>query len=120
MREKEMTCIVCPIGCQLKVVQDDGGVSVSGHTCPKGKTYGVAEMTDPRRMVTFSVAVDGGQMPLVSVKTQQPIAKDRMFDVVAELRKLRLKAPIEIGDTILHNVAGTDVDIVATRQIRCV
>ena len=117
MQEKEMTCIVCPIGCQLKVTQDAQGVRVSGNTCPKGEVYGIAEMTDPRRMVTLSVAVAGGQLPLVSVKTRQPVPKGKIVAVVGELRKLRLQAPVHIGDVVRANIADTGVDVVATREI---
>ena len=115
---RELTCIRCPIGCQLTVaVEENGTVSVSGNSCPRGAQYGAAEVTNPTRIVTSSVRVDGGELPLVCVKTASDIPKDKIFDVMKEIRSCRVSAPVKTGDVLIRNVAGTGADIVATRTV---
>ena len=114
---QELTCIRCPMGCHLTVEIDGENVTVTGNTCPRGEEYGRLEVTAPVRTVTSSVRVDGGTLPLVSVKTASDIPKDKIFDVMAEIRKCRVKAPVHVGDVLIGNVAGTGADIVATRTV---
>lgn len=118
METRELICINCPMGCNL-TVQIDGGevVSVTGNTCPRGKAYGITEVTHPVRMVTSIVPVENGTIPMVSCKTAQPVDKDKMFDVVQALAKVTANAPVHIGDVLLADAAGTGVDIIATREI---
>ncbi|MCD8122332.1 MAG: DUF1667 domain-containing protein [Clostridiales bacterium] len=118
MKQKELICIGCPMGCAL-VVEWDGKqvVSVTGNTCPRGDVYARKEVTNPTRIVTSSVCVDGGELKMVSVKTNEDIPKDKIFEIMNEIRKTTVKAPIQIGDVILSNVAGTGVDVVATKHV---
>jgi CxxC motif-containing protein len=115
---EEMVCIVCPVGCRLKAERTQGGIRVTGSTCQKGEKYAMEEMTNPVRTVTTSVPVEGGQMGLLSVKTRNPVPKASIHEILRQLRGVKLFAPVHIGDVILHNAAGTGVDIVATRSIR--
>ncbi len=115
--KQELTCIRCPMGCHLTVEIDGGNVTVTGNTCPRGAEYGKKEVTAPTRTVTSSVRVEGGELKLVSVKTASDIPKDKIFDVMAEIRQCRVKAPVHAGDVLIANVAGTGADIVATRSV---
>ena len=117
MEIRELTCIRCPIGCQLTVTVDGDNVRVEGNNCPRGAEYGVKEVTNPTRIVTSSVRVEGGELPLVSVKTATDIPKDKIFDVMEEIRALTVKAPVHTGDVLIRGVAGTDSDIVATKTV---
>ncbi len=113
---KELTCICCPLGCQISVTMKGGEIlSVTGNTCPRGDAYARKELTAPTRIVTSSVKVEGGTV--VSVKTASDIPKDKIFDIVRELKTVTVKKPVYIGDTVLKNVAGTGVDIVATSEV---
>ncbi|WP_138203348.1 DUF1667 domain-containing protein [Haloimpatiens lingqiaonensis] len=115
---RELTCIGCPMGCSLEVKIENGEVvEVKGNTCPKGKTYAEKECTNPTRIVTSSVKVEGGVIDAVSVKTENDIPKDRIFQCIDELRGVVVKAPIKIGDVVLKNVAGTGINIIATKQV---
>lgn len=115
---RELICIGCPLGCPLTVELSDGEVvSVTGNTCPNGDKYARKEVTDPRRTVTSTVKVSGGVLPVVSVKTQQDIPKNKIFDCMKELSTIEIKAPVHIGDVVLENVAGTGVNVVATKEI---
>ncbi|MEX1378064.1 MAG: DUF1667 domain-containing protein [Eubacteriales bacterium] len=117
MEKREITCIVCPVGCEMKATKDGDKIVVVGNGCKRGYTYAVDEMTNPKRMVTSSVVVKGGDMPLVSVKTSQPIPKEKIEEVLKEIKAIELKAPVKIGTPIIKSAAGTDVDIVATRNV---
>ena len=118
MESKNLTCICCPLGCALKVDMEGSEVKeVTGNGCKRGKEYGAKEVTNPTRIVTSSVIVTGALCKAVPVKTASDIPKARVFDVVRALKGVSVSAPVHIGDVILSNVAGTDVDIVATKEI---
>lgn len=118
MEERNLTCISCPMGCPLTVVMNDGEVvSVSGNTCKRGDIYARKEVTNPTRIVTTTVEVEGGSADMVSVKTKEDIPKGKVFDCVKALKGIVVPAPVHIGDVIVENVAGTSVDIVATKNV---
>ncbi len=114
---KKFICINCPLGCHLEVDDSDpNDIKVSGNTCPRGKIYAINEITAPKRMVTSSVPVSRSDLLRVSVKTSQPIPKDKIFDCLNEIKKAHAEAPVAIGDVIVSNVCGTGIDVVATRN----
>ncbi|MBD8932280.1 MAG: DUF1667 domain-containing protein [Ruminococcus sp.] len=118
MKRKELICIGCPMGCPIVVEMEDGKVlSVTGNTCPRGESYARKEVTNPTRIVTTTVRVDGGKVPMINVKTERDIPKDKIFECIAALRGVTMKAPIHIGDIILENVADTGVNIVAAGNV---
>jgi len=110
-------CIGCPLGCRLEVEEDSKGdiVEVRGFSCRKGKTFAEREHTDPRRMVTTTVAVSGGRWARLPVRTATEIPKDRLWDVIESLRSVRLVAPVERGQVVVADAEGTGVAVVATR-----
>ena len=115
--EQTITCISCPVGCRMSV-QVEGGevVSVAGNTCKRGETYARQECVAPERMVTAVIPVEGSAMPL-SVKTRTPIPKAKIQDCMAALAKVRLAAPVNMGDVVLPDVCGTGVDVIATKSV---
>lgn len=117
MEKKELICIGCPMGCRMAVTMEQGQVTeVSGNTCKRGEAYARKEVTNPTRIVTSTVRVEGGILPVVSVKTREDIPKGKIFDCVEALKELVVKAPVAIGEVLLADAAGTGVDIVATRE----
>ena len=118
MEHKDLTCICCPLGCQITVELENGEViSVIGNTCKRGDDYARKEVTSPTRIVTSTVKVRGGNAPTVSVKTKSDIPKNKIFDCVKALKEVVAQAPVSIGDVVLADVAGTGVDIVATKDV---
>ncbi len=121
MQEKQIICINCPLGCPLTVALDHDGniLNVSGNTCPRGQDYATKELTAPTRIVTTIVSVSGSKTgaSTVSCKTKTDIPKDKIFEIVQELKSLHVPAPIAIGDILKANIADTGVDIVATKNI---
>ena len=118
MNTVNLICIGCPLGCPLTVEMEGKEVkSVSGNTCPRGDAYAKKELTNPTRIVTSTVRVAGGKLAMVSVKTQSDIPKDKIFDCVKALKDVELTAPVKIGDIVLENVAGTGVNVIATKNV---
>lgn len=118
MNTVNLICIGCPLGCPLTVEMEGSEVkTVSGNTCPRGDAYARKEMTNPTRIVTSTVRVAGGRLAMVSVKTASDIPKGKIFDCVKALKDVEVKAPVKIGDVIVENVAGTGVNIIATKNV---
>lgn len=115
---RELTCIGCPLGCSITVTMNNTDVvSVTGNTCPRGDAYARKEVTNPTRIVTSTVRVQGGVSPMVNVKTASDIPKSKIFDCANALRDVVITAPVKIGDVVLSDVAGTGVDVIAAKNI---
>ena len=120
MEKRELTCIGCPLGCAITVTLEGKDVKdIVGFTCKRGKDYARKEVTNPTRIVTSTVRLVGSKAGerVASCKTAQDIPKGKIFAVVAALKTVTAAAPVRIGDVLLHDVAGTGVDIVATKTI---
>ena len=116
--EKEITCIICPIGCKILVRSDKKNFEIiDGNKCKKGIEYARIEALDPRRMLTSSILVKNSKWPLVSVKSSRPVPKDKIFSVLNEIRKVKVSAPVNLGQILIKNVAGINIDIIATKSI---
>ena len=113
-KTRNLTCIVCPRGCQMVVtLSDDGRVEgVEGNFCKRGVTYANDECTNPRRTVTSTVRCKSGAV--VAVKTDKTVPKEMMFEVMAEINSVVAKDNLKIGDVIIENVLGTGANVVAT------
>ncbi len=118
MKKVNLICIGCPLGCPLTVEMEGREVvSVTGNTCKNGDKYARKELTDPTRIVTSTVRVTGGHLPMVSVKTASDIPKNKIFDCIKALKFVEIPAPVNIGQVIVPDVAGTGVAVIATRNI---
>ena len=95
----------------------DDNLNVTGNGCNRGITYAKDELTNPTRMVTSTVKVIGGKLSRVPVVTSKPVPKNKIMDVMEEINKVQVNAPIYIKDIIISNVLGLGVDIVATRSV---
>ena len=113
---KKLICISCPIGCHL-TVDEEHDYAVSGNSCPRGAIYGKTEIQNPQRIVTSTVAVSDSKYVRCSVKTDRPVPKRFMFDVVKTLNGICIKAPITMGQIIISNVCGTGANFIATKGI---
>ena len=109
--KRELTCIVCPLGCRLSVEMENGKiVSVVGNTCPRGERYATDECTHPMRTVTSIARTErGGVIP---VKTNRTIPKELMFDAMKEINAAVVHLPARIGDVVISNLLGTGADVV--------
>ena len=120
-RVHAITCIGCPVGCELTVtVHEDMSITVEGNECGVGAKYGPKEVTNPVRMITSSVYVEGGKERVVPVKTRTEIPKPLKIEVAKQLKNVVVTAPIRINDIIIENVLNTGVDIIATGNVDAV
>lgn len=121
METRNLTCIGCPMGCQI-TVQFEGETihSVVGNSCAIGDRYARQEVIHPERTVTSTVVIEGGDKPRLSVKTKGNIPKDKIFECMDEINKVRVHAPAKIGDVVIKDVCGTGIDVVATRNVKAV
>ena len=105
------------MGCHITAEYDGQDVTdIEGYTCARGKAYAKTEITDPTRMVTALVGVEGSRIPL-SVKTSSPIRKALVFPALDEIRNTTVKSPIHIGDVVIQNICDSGVDVIATQNI---
>ena len=111
---KELICIICPRGCHLKV---DDELNVTGNTCPRGAIYAKTELTHPTRTLTSTVKVISKEEVSLPVKSDKPLPKEKIFEAMEVINKTSVKAPIKIGDIVVKNIFGLDVNIVATKDI---
>jgi len=114
--KRELTCIVCPIGCLLSVTLESGVVTeVTGNTCPRGKQYAIDECTHPVRTVTTTARTsDGGVIP---VKTDRPIPKELMFECMQAIDSAIVSLPAHIGDIVIENLLETGANIIVTANM---
>ena len=113
MEKKELTCIGCPVGCSITVkMEGEEIVSVEGNSCRIGDRYARSEVT-----LTSTALITGGVIPRVSVRTTRAVPKGKIADCMREIDRLRLQAPVSIGETVLKDIAGTGVDVIATKNV---
>lgn len=118
MKTHTFTCIKCPLSCQVELVEEGNTiVEVKGHTCPQGEKYVVDEFTNPVRILTTTVCVDEGILPVLPVRSEKPIPKHLMKQCVKEVSTMQVKAPVTCGDIICENILDTGVDVVASRDL---
>lgn len=112
---KELICIVCPRGCHLQVNEET--LEVTGNACPGGAEYGKNEISCPMRTVTGSVAILGAIHPRLAVRTDKPVPKDKMFEIMEVLHGFQTASPVKRGQVLIKNICGTDANIIASRDM---
>lgn len=114
---KEFTCIVCPRGCSLAVEEISGKYTVTGNSCKRGKDFAVAEMTCPMRTICSTVYTVFPDAPVLPVRVSSDIPKSRIKDVMNEINGTLVEKRIGRGDTVIKNVCGLGVDVIATSDL---
>jgi CxxC motif-containing protein len=109
-----MTCICCPLGCDLAIAKSGAEFIITGNKCPRGKKYAIEELTAPKRIVTSTVKITGGVYPVIPVKTAQAIPKEKIFTIMRILANVEVTAPVYVGDIVVKNIADTGINVVAT------
>ena len=111
-----LTCINCPMGCELTVTVEDGkAVSVSGNTCKRGELYAESEIAAPTRTITTTVISDSG-VP-VPVKTASPVPKGMIFECTSEIKRAKITLPVKVGQVVIDDLLGTGAKVTVTKSI---
>lgn len=115
---KEMLCITCPMGCRLTVTHEGATVlNTEGNVCKRGSEFAQAELADPRRMVATTVRVKGALHPLLPIYTERPFPKPRIFDLLQEVRRVEIEAPVTMNQVVLENALGEGINLIASRDM---
>ena len=117
--EKKFICIMCPLGCEVTVKSDERGniLEILGNKCAKGEPYARDEFTKPMRVLTSTIKIEGALFPRLPVRTSDLIPKDKIFDCMKEISKTKVKSGVKLGNVIIKNVLGLQVDVIATRDL---
>lgn len=121
MEQREFICVTCPMGCTIRAtVEGSELVEVQGQACQSGIAFVREELTAPKRTLTTTVRVAGGALPLVPVRSREPLPKGVLLDVAARLRSVVLTAPVaahQVVATVPVDAMGSGVDIITTREL---
>ena len=116
--KRKFTCIICPNGCELEAIVEDGHVkSIEGATCKRGKEYVLQEITDPRRNIASSILIVDGELPLASVRLSKAIPKSEIFRVMDAIKSIKVQAPVTIGQVAIENVCNLKADVIITKNV---
>lgn len=113
-----LTCILCPVGCELEVERSGDRLEVLGNQCEKGIGFAEEEILHPMRNLATSVPLRGTASQMVSVRLSSPVPRDKIFPILAEIAGLRPEPPIRRGRVLIPNVLGTGADVIATRTVK--
>lgn len=115
---KVIRCIVCPTGCSIKVIgKDDKEVSFEGYTCNRGLEYAEQEFREPKRILTTTMKVENGALPLIPVRTNKPLLKDKLNEALEIIAQSQVQAPIKMGDILIENILDLGINIIASRNL---
>ena len=113
---KELICIICPKGCHLQV-DETNDYQVSGQGCLRGVEYGRTELLHPTRVLTSTVVLKNSHLRRCPVKTSGAIDKHLIFTAMELLLDVELSAPLTIGQTVVADICGSNIDWVVTREV---
>ena len=110
--KKNLTCIECPVGCEMEITMDgDKVVEIKGNSCPRGKLYAETEMVSPKRVVTSTVRAENGEM--IPVKTDRPVRKEAVFEVMQKINEITCKLPVGVGQVLVEGICD-DANLIVT------
>lgn len=116
--KREFDCIVCPMSCHMEATDERGELSIQGNSCPRGAAFVKQELTCPMRMLTTTIRIHQALHPLLPVITSQIIAKDKISDIIALCKELEVEAPVLAGQVIVHDIANSGADLIASRSFQ--
>jgi CxxC motif-containing protein len=114
---KVIRCIVCPTGCKIQAISKGSDIEFEGYTCERGLEYAKQEFYEPKRILTTTIRVEDGFLPLVPVRTDKPILKDKLREALNEIAKTVVKAPVKMGDILIENILELDSNLIASRDL---
>jgi len=114
---EQLTCIMCPIGCELLVEKQDSHLSITGHKCDKGLEFAREEILDPQRNLATSIPIHGKDFKMLSIRLSKRVPRPKLFAILQEIATLRPTPPIKRGQVLIKNVLQTGADVIATRTV---
>lgn len=115
---RRLTCIVCPMSCVGEVEIADGQViRIVGFNCKRGQEYAKSEVIAPKRVLTTTVRIKDGFLPLLPVVSKTPLPKGKIVACARYLTGITAQAPVKEADIVCKDILGLGVDIVASRDM---
>lgn len=115
---KVIRCIICPTGCEIKVIKDPSKkITFEGYTCNRGLEYAEQEFHEPKRILTTTIRVDNGIIPLIPVRTDKPMLKDKLNEALMIIAQTVVNAPIKMGDILIKDILKSGANIIASRDL---
>jgi CxxC motif-containing protein len=113
---REIICIGCPLGCHVMLTlgQDGGITNVSGNQCKEGRKLAIAELQHPERVLTTSVLTEDSRRRLLPVRTDRPVPRHRLPEIIRATANIRVKPPVKVGQEIAHDILGTGANLIST------
>lgn len=115
--QDKLTCIMCPLGCEMEVTVTGTEVDVRGNKCIKGVEFAREEMLDPRRNLATSVPIEGRLFKMLSVRLSQRVSRELLLPIIGEIAKLRPVPPVQRGAVLIENVLNSGANVIATRSV---
>ena len=112
-----LICINCPKGCHLTVEEVNGEVKVEGNSCPRGVVYATNELKNPLRTLTSTVPIDSDTCARLPIISDNPVPKGKLMDIMKDLKDVKAKAPVHMGDIVLENIEGLGINMIASKTI---
>jgi len=111
---RKLYCITCPSGCDLTIIGTGMDMVVEGNKCERGYDFAKHEMTNPTRTLTTTVRTKFPGVPVLSVRTDGEIPKDKLMVAMHELSEVVIEEELGCGDTVLEDIAKTGVRVIVT------
>ncbi|MFW9971567.1 MAG: DUF1667 domain-containing protein [Candidatus Odinarchaeota archaeon] len=90
---------------------------MEGHSCKRGEEYAREVFIAPKRILTTTMRVKNGFLPLIPVRSDRPNSKERLRDTLIKIAQTVAEAPIKMGDILIENVLGIEINIIASRDL---
>lgn len=118
MNTREIICILCPVGCRMQATENNDAVeSVSGNECRRGLAYAEQEVLSPARVITTTMQTGNREYPLLPVRSSDAVPKEKIYECLDEIAQRKIESPVAIGDTVIADIQGTGIDIVACSSL---
>jgi len=115
---KQFTCTTCPTGCRISVeAAADGQFKFLGNQCGRGEELAKKEMASPVRSITTTVRTAFPRIPVLPVRTNGEVPKEKVTEIIRELSKVVITEKIGIGEIVAADILGTGCDVIATSDI---
>jgi CxxC motif-containing protein len=115
----EIICIICPNSCRLSVYKDEKGeIQVLNALCKRGIEYGKQEFLFPKRLLITTMQIKNGTLPVIPVRSDVELPKDKIMDAIKVVNDTVINAPIKVGEILIDNILDLDVNVISSRSMK--
>jgi len=118
MSNKQIICIMCPLGCRMEAhTEGKEVIELEGNRCKKGIEYAGQEFFSPERILATTVKTDNPQLPLLPVRSDKSLPRERLEESMDVIAQHTVSGPIRMGKIIVRNILNTGVNIIASKSM---